>query len=397
MDIVFANAKRVEYSKGNLITKRSRDMKKKLLALVLSLGMAFTIAQPATTYAADDAATIAAIASAETKKLDEEYSVTWDADNEECWSRITLKKQGILNVDLTHPKNNTLGYIAIRATIYDENENCIFYLSEESDEEKGEFHIGLDEGTYYVKLTPQYSSYVYGKTSSYKFSLTKDKHCEIEWNNDKESATDMTVGYAYTGYLGSGFSSLNDYRDNEDLYAVTLKKGQLYKFTFDNAQGTTIVKLRGEDVDLDDLWPSLKADDFCTEPGTTFAAPYSGTYYLHVYNYSNEQFKYTTKIENVTPKATSITEIKAGKKTAAVSWKTSRGAGYQVQYSLTKDFKSAKSVKVSANLDSTKIKKLTSGKTYYVRVRAYTKYENSESKDAYKYSSWSKVQTVEAK
>ena len=94
-------------------------MKKKLLALVLSLGMAFTIAQPATTYAADDAATTAAIASAETKKLDKEYSVTWDANNEECWSRITLKKQGILNVDLTHPKNNTLGYIAIRATIYD--------------------------------------------------------------------------------------------------------------------------------------------------------------------------------------------------------------------------------------------------------------------------------------
>ena len=49
-------------------------MKKKLLALVLSLGMAFTIAQPATTYAADDAATTAAIASAETKKLDKEYS-----------------------------------------------------------------------------------------------------------------------------------------------------------------------------------------------------------------------------------------------------------------------------------------------------------------------------------
>ena len=114
-------------------------MKKKLLALVLSLGMAFTIAQPATTYAADDAATTAAIASAETKKLDKEYSVTWDANNEECWSRITLKKQGILNVDLTHPKNNTLGYIAIRATIYDENENCIFYLSEESDEERESF------------------------------------------------------------------------------------------------------------------------------------------------------------------------------------------------------------------------------------------------------------------
>lgn len=397
MDIVFANVEGVGYSKGNLIMKRSKGMKKKLLALVLSLGMAFTIAQPAAAYAADDAATVAAIASAETKKLDKEYSITWDENNEECWSKITLKKQGILNVDLTHPKTNMLGYIAIRVTIYDENENCIFYLSEDSDEEKGEVHIGLDEGTYYVKLTPQYSSYVRGKTSNYKFSFTKDKHCEIEWNNDKENATDMTVGYEYTGYLGSNASSLSDYRDNEDLYTVTLKKGQLYKFTFDNAQGTTIVKLRGEDVDLDDLWPSLKADDFCTEPGTTFAAPYSGTYYLHVYNYSGDQFKYTTKVENVTPKATSITEIKAGKKTATVSWKTSRGAGYQVQYSLTKDFKSAKSVRVASNHDSAKIKKLTSGKTYYVRVRAYTKYENADSKDVYKYSSWSKVQTVEAK
>lgn len=372
-------------------------MKKKLLALVLSLGMAFSIAQPATAYAAEDAATTAAIAGAEEKKLNKEYSVTWDDGNEECWSKITLNKQGILGVDLTHPKNNTLGYIAVRVTIYDENENCIFYCSEDSDEEDGAVHIGLDEGTYYVKLTPQYSSYVHGKTSNYKFTLEKNKYCELEWNNDKDTATEMKVGYDYTGYLGSNASSLSDYRDNADLYEVTLKKGQLYKFTFDNAQGTTIVKLLGKNVKLDDFWPSLKADDFCTEPGTTFAAPYNGTYYLHIYNYANEQYKYTTKIENVTPKATSIKEVKAAKKSATVSWKTSRGTGYQVQYSLNKDFKDAKSVKVSANLDSTKIKKLTSGKTYYVRVRAYTKYKNSESKDAYKYSSWSKAQTVEVK
>ena len=70
-----------------------------------------------------------------------------------------------------------------------------------------------------------------------------------------------------------------------------------------------------------------------------------------------------------------ITGKKAGK--AIVTVKKVAGAeGYQVQYSLKKSMKSAKNVKIKKN--SITIKRLKKGKTYYVRVRAFSKDSNGK-------------------
>lgn len=68
-----------------------------------------------------------------------------------------------------------------------------------------------------------------------------------------------------------------------------------------------------------------------------------------------------------------ISSLKAGKKYITLNWKTITGStGYQIQYSISKNFAKAKTVKIAgAKKHSTTIKKLTSKKTYYVRVRAY--------------------------
>lgn len=68
-----------------------------------------------------------------------------------------------------------------------------------------------------------------------------------------------------------------------------------------------------------------------------------------------------------------ISSLKAGKKYITLNWKTITGStGYQIQYSTSKNFAKAKTVKIAgAKKHSTTIKKLTSKKTYYVRVRAY--------------------------
>lgn len=58
-------------------------MKKKLLAAVLTLALAFGIAQPVNTYAADDENTTQAIATAEVKSFDTDYAVTWSDEVEE--------------------------------------------------------------------------------------------------------------------------------------------------------------------------------------------------------------------------------------------------------------------------------------------------------------------------
>lgn len=68
-----------------------------------------------------------------------------------------------------------------------------------------------------------------------------------------------------------------------------------------------------------------------------------------------------------------ISSLKAGKKYITLNWKTIVGStGYQIQYSTSKNFAKAKTVKIAGTKKySAIIKKLTSKKTYYVRVRAY--------------------------
>jgi len=140
------------------------------------------------------------------------------------------------------------------------------------------------------------------------------------------------------------------------------------------------------------IGPGTAYADVTASEGVTIIAPYTGTYYARIYNYSNVQYKYTLKITNVTPKATSLTSVKAGSKAFTAKWKKVTCSGYQVQYSTSKTFKSAKTVKVSSSKLSTTVKKLSSKKKYYVRIRTYKKVGNK-----YAYSAWSNAKTVTTK
>ena len=97
----------------------------------------------------------------------------------------------------------------------------------------------------------------------------------------------------------------------------------------------------------------------------------------------------TTTVTNTTtvkaPAKTTVKLSKAKKTSIKVSWKKVSGvAAYQIQYSTSKNFKKAKTVKVSAKSASKVLKKLKKNKKYYVRVRSYkvTKV-NNKSKNVY--------------
>ena len=84
----------------------------------------------------------------------------------------------------------------------------------------------------------------------------------------------------------------------------------------------------------------------------------------------------TTTVTNTTtvkaPAKTTVKLSKAKKTSIKVSWKKISGvAAYQIQYSTSKNFKKAKTVKVSAKSASKVLKKLKKNKKYYVRVRSY--------------------------
>ena len=104
-----------------------------------------------------------------------------------------------------------------------------------------------------------------------------------------------------------------------------------------------------------------------------------------------------TKTVKVVPKGTSISSVKSSsKKAMTVKWKkqTSQTTGYQIQYSTTKDFSSGnKTITIKKNKTTSRtIKKLKSGKTYYVRVRTY----KTKSGSKY-YSEWSSTKSVKVK
>ena len=98
---------------------------------------------------------------------------------------------------------------------------------------------------------------------------------------------------------------------------------------------------------------------------------------------------------NILPKGTSITKLTKGKKSFTVKWKKQKTKtnGYQIQYSLKKNFKKAKAVTVKNNKVTKKtVKKLKKKKLYYVRVRTFAKVSGKTY-----YSSWSKARKIKTK
>lgn len=79
----------------------------------------------------------------------------------------------------------------------------------------------------------------------------------------------------------------------------------------------------------------------------------------------------------------------SGKKVKAKWKKNSKAGGYQIEYSTSKKFTSAKKVKVSAKSTTKTISKLKKGKTYYMRIRSYKKTGGKTY-----YSAWSSAKKV---
>lgn len=105
------------------------------------------------------------------------------------------------------------------------------------------------------------------------------------------------------------------------------------------------------------------------------------------------------KTFTIIPKSTTLTNLSSSKKKVKVKWKkqVSQTNGYQLQYSLNSNFKSAKLLNVTSNKATTKlISNLKSKKKYYVRIRTY-KNVKVNGKSTKLYSKWSKSLNVKVK
>ena len=94
---------------------------------------------------------------------------------------------------------------------------------------------------------------------------------------------------------------------------------------------------------------------------------------------------------NIIPWGTAFTKLTGGQQQITLKWRNPGDiTGYQIEYSLKKDFKSAEKVDIpNAKTLKTTVKKLAANKTYYVRIRTY----KTVGKKNY-YSAWSKAEAV---
>jgi len=107
-------------------------------------------------------------------------------------------------------------------------------------------------------------------------------------------------------------------------------------------------------------------------------------------NYSGSKVIYF----EIVPKNSKVSKLTAAKKSLKVKLSRQKKAtGYQIQYSTSKTFKSAKTVTLKKNsITSKTIKKLKAKKTYYVRVRTYKQYKGKKY-----YSAWSAAKKKKTK
>ncbi|MBE5775709.1 MAG: fibronectin type III domain-containing protein [Clostridiales bacterium] len=99
-------------------------------------------------------------------------------------------------------------------------------------------------------------------------------------------------------------------------------------------------------------------------------------------------------IRTVPADFTVFSKLTGGDKQVTLKWKSQKNiTGYQIEYSVKKDFSVSKKVTVKkAKTLTTTIKKLKAGTKYYVRIRTYT----TVKKKNY-YSTWSKAKAVKTK
>ena len=129
----------------------------------------------------------------------------------------------------------------------------------------------------------------------------------------------------------------------------------------------------------------------------TIAKNFVGKATITVTASATKTYQETVKKVTVTvnPAKVKLTGVKnyKGKKLKAYWKKNTKVTGYQVQYSTSSKFKSAKTVTVKGYKSTSKtITKLTKNKKYYVRVRTY----KTVSKVNY-YSGWSNVKSITIK
>ncbi len=251
--------------------------------------------------------------------------------------------------------------------------------------------------------------YIYRKTGSGSWTKVKNitKNTTTSWTDDEDNLTSGTT-YTYTvrAYVTQNGTTTKSGYDKTGLTIKWLEAPDLD----DASNAASSVTVNWEKVKgASDYYIYRKAGNATkwTKVGTVKSGSTlkwsdsdvsNGTKYTYTVRAYSGSYKSGYESEGETIYRLSRTSISSltnsGSKKLTVKWKkNSKATGYQIQYATNSNFKNAKTVKVtSASSLSKTISKLTKGKKYYVRVRAY----KTTGGETYR-SAWSSVKNVSIK
>ncbi|MDE6658821.1 MAG: fibronectin type III domain-containing protein, partial [Eubacterium sp.] len=214
---------------------------------------------------------------------------------------------------------------------------------------------GLDSGDYVVEVTTLFYSYYDWREAPTKQCLPIHLKPAKSKAVSSKNVTLSKTSYVYNGKAQKPTVTVKDSKGKKiaaSNYTVTYQSGRKNVGTY-----TVTIKFKGN---------------------------YSGT---------------VKKTFTIKPKATTLSSVSAKSKGFTAKWKklTTQTTGYQIQYSTSSKFSSAKTLTVSKNSKTSKtISKLKAKKNYYVRVRTY-KTVKVNGKSTKIYSSWSKAKSITTK
>ncbi len=217
-------------------------------------------------------------------------------------------------------------------------------------------------------------------------TLIKDTEYTVKYSNNKAVGTATVTVTGKDDYTGKATATFKITKAANKItasskYANYSTKSQKINLGASATGGTLTYKSSDDSVTV-------------TKKGIVkIPAKFTGTVTITISANGNDNYK-AAKNKSVkvivlgTPTISSVTSGKANKMTA--KWdKVSGASGYELQYVKTKKF-AADSDTVTLKKTTKTISRLTAGKTYRVRVRAYKTLKSGETV----YSAWSDVGTV---
>lgn len=282
---------------------------------------------------------------------------------------------------------------------------------------------GVFPGTLYVSGTPYIGGNYSGSSESNcaLFYLEKDAHrihvtgplysgayigVDYPWTGP--GVYPVTVGLGSGGYLGAFFSNSYDYPVawNYDHTEAELRprgtdpQAPVKPETKVKLSQCKVTALKDMVYTGKALKPAVtvKYGSKALKKGTDYTVSYKNNKAVGLATVTVKGKGSYTGTKNVSftilPRAVAISKLTAGKQSLTVKWgRRAEATGYELQYAMKSSFAGAKTVKIKKNATvSATIKKLKTGKTYYVRLRSY----KTVGKKTY-YSAWSKGKGVKVK